>query len=95
MHGRDTIVTIATVGLGERGQRGDLAGLLVPISSTAAWCSGPSRSSVSGSPHWLLNERSGLSTSQRVASTLAISSLVVVLPLLPVTATTGMVKRAR
>src|SRR2546426_687502 len=62
---------------------------LVPSSTTAAPCSAPRRSSVSGRPHWLLNDEAGLSTSQRVASTAAVSSLAVVLPMEPVMATTG------
>jgi hypothetical protein len=62
---------------------------LVPTSTTAAPCSAPSRSSVSGRPHWLLNDEAGLSTSQRVASTAAVSSLAVVLPMEPVMATIG------
>ncbi len=44
---------------------------------------------MSGRPHWLLNDEAGLSTSQRVASTAAVSSLAVVLPMEPVMATIG------
>ena len=70
-------------------------GCWLPSSRTIAWCSAVSRRSVSGSPHWLLKLPPGFSTFQRVPSTPAMSSLVVVLPFEPVTATTGMENRAR
>src|SRR5262249_24679267 len=58
-------------------------------------CSAVSLRRVSGRPHWLLKLDSGLSTGPSAPSTEAISSLVVVLPFEPVTAATGMLKRAR
>src|SRR5439155_1192087 len=70
-------------------------GCWLPISSTSAWCSAASRRSVNGSPHWLLKLPLGFSTCQRTPRTPAISSLVVVLPFEPVTATTGIENRAR
>src|SRR5205823_4157323 len=82
-------VTAPIVGRASSARYAISPGRLVPSSSTSAWCSGASRRSVSGRPHWLLKLPAGLSTLKRVASTAATSSLVVVLPLDPVTATTG------
>ena len=90
-----TVVTTPIVGRASSARYAISPGRLVPSSSTSAWCSGASRRSVSGRPHWLLKLPAGLSTLKRVASTAATSSLVVVLPLDPVTATTGTAKRAR
>ncbi len=70
-------------------------GWLAPSSRATARCSAPSLSSVSGSPHWLLKLPSGFSTGPSAPSTEAISSLVVVLPLEPVTAATGSANRSR
>ena len=90
-----TMVTTPTVGAASAVRAAISPGWFVPISTTAASCSGPRRRRVSGSPHWLLKLAADLSTAQRVPSTAAISSLVVVLPLEPVTATRGIAKRAR
>ena len=61
----------------------------MPVSITAASCSGMSRSSVSGAPMSLLRFPSVRSVSYFCVSTAAIISLVVVLPTEPVTCTTG------
>ena len=90
-----TVVTAATVGRASLASVAISPGCWLPISSTSAWCSCVSLRSVSGSPHWLLKLPLGLSTCQRMLSTPAISSLVVVLPFEPVTATTGIENRAR
>ena len=90
-----TIVTTPTVGRAMAESVAISPGWLVPSSTTAARCSAPSRRSVSGRPHWLLNDEAGLSTSPRVASTAAVSSFTVVLPIEPVMATTGTLKRER
>ena len=67
----------------------------IPISSTAASCSGPSRISVSGRPISLLRLPSLRRVRKRVASTLATASLVDVLAMLPVTPTTSGSNRRR
>ena len=91
----DTVVTAATVGRLISARAAISPGRLDPSSSATARCWGESWSRVSGSPHWLLKLDWGLRTGPRVSSTAAIISFVVVLPLEPVTAATGMVKRAR
>ncbi len=49
-----TMVTTPTVGAASAVRAAISPGWFVPISTTAASCSEPSRKSVSGSPHWLL-----------------------------------------
>ena len=90
-----TTVTAPTVGRQIAASEAISPAVFAPSSSASALCSGPRRSRVRGRPHWLLKLPSGLSTGPNVPSTEAIISLVVVLPLLPVTAATGTVKRAR
>ena len=63
----------------------------MPSSSTAAVCSAARRSRVRGRPYWLLRLPSVRSTGPRVARSGAVMSLVVVLPVEPVMATTGSV----
>ena len=91
----DTTVTAATVGRAMSASAAISPGRLVPISSATARWAAVSWSTVSGRPHWLLKTPPGLSTGPSAPSTPAIISLVVVLPLEPVTAATGSVKRAR
>ena len=67
----------------------------MPISSTAASCSGPNRRTVSGSPISLFWLPSLLSVRRAVPRTAAIASLVDVLAMLPVTPTTTGSKRRR
>ena len=68
---------------------------LMPISMTAASWREARRSSVCGTPMWLLRLPSVFNVINRSARMAAIMSLVVVLPLLPLTATTGMSNRRR
>ena len=67
----------------------------IPISRTAARCSGPRRRSVSGSPISLFWLPSLLSVGIAAARTAAVASLVDVLATLPVMPTTSGAKRAR
>ena len=67
----------------------------IPISSTAASCSGPIRSTVSGRPISLLALPSLFRVTNRSARTAAMASLVEVLAMLPVTPTTSGEKRRR
>ena len=67
----------------------------IPISSTAASCSGPSRSTVSGRPTSLFWLPSVRSVTNRPSSTPATASLVEVLAMLPVIPTTSGENRAR
>ena len=67
----------------------------MPISRTAASCSGPSFNTVSGSPTSLFWLPSFLSVRKRVPRTVAIASLADVLAMLPVTPTTSGSKRVR
>ncbi len=63
-------------------------GWFMPASSTRAWCSSPTWKMDSGTPTRLLKLPGLRATFQRTPRTEAIISLVVVLPLEPVTATT-------
>src|SRR5215210_5945855 len=67
----------------------------IPISRTAARCSGPSRSTVSGSPISLFRLPSLRSVVRRCPRTPATASFVEVLAMLPLTATTSGSNRAR
>ncbi len=67
----------------------------IPISRTAASCSGPSRRSVSGRPTSLFWLPSLRSVRKRPARTAAMASLVEVLAMLPVTPTTSGSNRRR
>ena len=60
----------------------------VAISTTATWCSGRSPPSATARPNRPLKFPGVRKTVNRVASTSAMSSLVPVLPTVPVTATT-------
>ncbi len=83
------LVITATCGRASAASAAISPGALVPISITAERVACRSRSSVSGTPSALLNERSLATTDPRDASAAATSSLVVVLPLLPVMPTTS------
>ena len=67
----------------------------MPISRTAASCSGPSRRTVSGRPTSLFWLPSLRSVRKRLARTAAMASLVEVLAMLPVTPTTSGLNRRR
>ena len=66
-----------------------------PISTTTAWVPGSIRARVRGRPTSLLYDAGLATVSRRVARTAASRSLVVVLPLDPVTATTVAAERSR
>ncbi len=84
-----TLVIVATSGSASVERARISPGADMPISSTAAVCSGRRRRRVRGRPYWLLRLPSVLSTGPRVARRCAVMSLVVVLPTEPVTPTTG------
>ncbi|MCY1365729.1 hypothetical protein D9M68_623170 [compost metagenome] len=92
------MVTSVTVGAAMAASCAISPGWFMPSSNTAARCSGRKRSNVSGTPISLLRlpavARRRASPRQS-ASMAEIISLVVVLPLLPVTATTGRENCAR
>ena len=68
---------------------------LMPISTTAASCSGRRRNIVSGSPIWLFWLPSVFMVRKQEERARATISFVVVLPTLPVMPTTGIEKRER
>ena len=70
-------------------------GRFIAISTTAARCAGSSRSSVSGTPQWLLRFPSVFSVAALLPSTAATRSLVALLPALPVTHSISPVQRSR
>ena len=67
----------------------------MPISTTAASCSGSMRETVIGTPIWLFRFPSVFRIVYRLARTPAIISLAEVLPTLPVMPTTGSESVAR
>ena len=67
----------------------------MPVSITAAWCSGSRPSRVRGVPMSLLKFSGVFSTRSFAPSTAASISLVVVFPTLPVTWMKGMANRSR
>ena len=85
----------ATVGAASAASAAISPRALEPISSTARLVLGRQPQQRERQAPLVVERALGLEHSQRVASTPAVSSFVVVLPLLPVTATTGIVKRAR
>ena len=89
------IVTTPTRGRASAASRAISPGPCMPISSTAAVWAGSRRSSVSGRPVSLFRLPSVRSTRWRTPSTAAVSSLVDVLPLLPVMPTTSGATRPR
>ena len=70
-------------------------GWFMPISSTAISSAALARSSMRGTPMWLLKLPSVFSTRNRRLKTAAVKSFVLVLPLLPVIATTRKGSRLR
>ena len=86
-----TFSTTATCGATSFDKGAISPGWLVPISHTAPFASRGARASESGTPMWLFK----LPSVANAPSTAAAKDLNVVLPLLPVTATTGAERRRR
>ena len=89
------LVIRPSVGAAMRHNSSMSSGLLAPISIMAIWCCALSLSSVKGTPIWLFRLPSVQSTLYCVCKAQLTSSLVLVLPLLPVMPSTGMSKRRR
>ena len=90
-----TLRTTPTAGRARRARAAMWPGPRAPISTTTAWVPGSIRARVRGRPTSLLNDAWLATVSRRVARTAASRSLVVVLPLDPVTATTVAAERSR
>ena len=84
------LVMTAIVGAPIRASRSISPGTFIPISTTAAPCSGPRPRSVRGRPMRLLKFPVFFNTFRLRLKIAAVISLVLVLPLLPETAITGM-----
>ena len=85
----------AARGLASRDNRPISPALLMPISKTAALCTGISEKSMSGRPVSLFKLPSVFNVLYRADSTAWQNSFVVVFPTLPVTASTFTSKRLR
>ncbi len=90
-----TVVTTATCGRASAASGAISPGWFMPISQTQNRASSGSRARVSGTPQWLLCEAAAAWVGPIADSAARSISLVVVLPTLPVTATTRPRNRAR